>query len=183
MVHKLIPMPQAMKIPDAKAAVENCAADESQKQKRGDRRSKEWGQNRTLCIGNGSLSSQEFGVGAAVPKIQMSSYSEVTLWKMIQGLVQNSLNKGSSASQLTAAKVMDMISRLPGCAGQAADAVSGNTQVKMEDSPSLLKKFRSQNVQIFGYVYQNTTGQNHGPVWKIQSFLLSEIFTVILSQY
>ena len=31
--------------------------------------------------------------------------------------------QGSSASQLTAAKLMDIISRLQGCAGQAADAV------------------------------------------------------------
>ena len=38
--------------------------------------------------------------------------------------------QGSSASQMTAAKVMDIISRLPGCAGQAADAVSVYTQVK-----------------------------------------------------
>ena len=30
----------------------------------------------------------------------------------------------SSASQMTAARVMDIISRLPGCSGQAADAVS-----------------------------------------------------------
>ena len=45
----------------------------------------------------------------------------------------------SSASQMTAAKVMDIISRLPGCAGQAADAVSAYTQVKMEDAPKLLK--------------------------------------------
>ena len=30
--------------------------------------------------------------------------------------------QGSSASQMTAAKVMDIISRLPGCDGQAADA-------------------------------------------------------------
>ena len=43
--------------------------------------------------------------------------------------------QGSSASQMTAAKVMDIISRLPGCAGQAADAVSAHTQVKMEDAP------------------------------------------------
>ena len=43
--------------------------------------------------------------------------------------------KGSSASQMTAAKIMDIISRLPGCAGQAADAVSAYTQVKMEDAP------------------------------------------------
>ena len=47
--------------------------------------------------------------------------------------------QGSSASQMTAAKVMDVIARLPGCAGQAADAVSTYTQVKMEDAPSLLK--------------------------------------------
>ena len=30
--------------------------------------------------------------------------------------------QGSSSSQTTAAKVMDVMSRLPGCAGQAADA-------------------------------------------------------------
>ena len=32
--------------------------------------------------------------------------------------------QGSSATQMTAAKAMVVISRLPGCAGQAADAVS-----------------------------------------------------------
>ena len=32
--------------------------------------------------------------------------------------------QGSSSSQMTAAKVINIISRLPGCAGQAADAVS-----------------------------------------------------------
>ena len=42
--------------------------------------------------------------------------------------------QGSSASQMTAAEIMDIISRLPpGCDGQAADAVSAYTQVKMED--------------------------------------------------
>ena len=30
------------------------------------------------------------------------------------------------SSQMTAAKVMDIISRLPGCAGQTADAVSAS---------------------------------------------------------
>ena len=37
------------------------------------------------------------------------------------------------------AKVMDIILRLPGCEGQAADAVSAYTQVQMEDAPKLLK--------------------------------------------
>ena len=32
--------------------------------------------------------------------------------------------QGSSASQMIAAKAMDVIARLPGCDGQAADAVS-----------------------------------------------------------
>ena len=47
--------------------------------------------------------------------------------------------QGLSASQMTAPKVMDIISRLPGCAGQAADAVSAYTKVEMEDAPKLLK--------------------------------------------
>ena len=45
----------------------------------------------------------------------------------------------SSASQMTAAKVMDIISRMPRCAGQAADAVSAYTQVKLEHAQKLLK--------------------------------------------
>ena len=53
------------------------------------------------------------------------------------------------ASQMTAAKVMDVISRLPGCAGQAADAVSACTQVKMEDAPTLLKVPKSECPDIW----------------------------------
>ena len=87
--------------------------------------------------------------------------------------------QGSSASQMTAAKVMDIIAILPGCSGQAADAVSAYTQVKMEDAHKLLK-FQNRSVQTFGFVYHDTNGQNHGPVWKTQSFLLSEICMVIL---
>ena len=89
--------------------------------------------------------------------------------------------QGSSASQMTAAKVMDIISRLPGCDGQAADAVSAYTQVKMEDAPKLLK-IPNRNVQTFGFVYHDTNGLNHGPVSKTQLFLLNEICMVILWQ-
>ena len=41
---------------------------------------------------------------------------------------------------------------------------------------------RSQNVQIYGFVYHDTNGQNHGPAWTIQSFFLNEIYMVILWQ-
>ena len=57
--------------------------------------------------------------------------------------------QGSSASQMTAAQVMDVLSRLPGCAGQPADPVSAYTQVKMEDAPSLLKIPKSERPDIW----------------------------------
>ena len=57
--------------------------------------------------------------------------------------------QGSSASQMTAAKVMDIISRLPGCAGQAADAVSACTQVKMEHTTKLMKIPKSECPDIW----------------------------------
>ena len=77
LIHKLIPVPQTMKIPKAKAAVDkewektwkdtDMEADESQKQKRDDRWSK-------IChLKNARNTKAE-------------SYSEVTLWKMIQVL-------------------------------------------------------------------------------------------------
>ena len=46
--------------------------------------------------------------------------------------------QGWSASQMMAANVMDVIARLLDCAGQA-DAVSADTQVRMEDAPRMLK--------------------------------------------
>ena len=52
--------------------------------------------------------------------------------------------QGSSASQMTAAKVVDVIARLPDCDGQAADALSAYTQVKMEDAQILLKFSKSE---------------------------------------
>ena len=45
----------------------------------------------------------------------------------------------SSASQMTAAKVMDVIAKRPDCARQAAHAVLAYSQVKMKDAPKLLK--------------------------------------------
>ena len=57
--------------------------------------------------------------------------------------------QGSSASQMTAAKVMDIISRLPGCAGQAADAVSAYILSKMEEALSLFKIPKSECPDIW----------------------------------
>ena len=64
--------------------------------------------------------------------------------------------QGSSASQMTAAKVMDIISRLPGCAGQAADAVSASTQVKMEDGHKFVQ---NSKIGVSRHLDSSTTTQ------------------------
>ena len=90
--------------------------------------------------------------------------------------------QGSSTFQMTAAKVMDIISRLPGCSGQAADAVSACTQVNMEDASTLFKNSKVRVSKCPDTTTEAQNGQNHGPVWKTQLFLLIGICTVILWQ-
>ena len=58
-------------------------------------------------------------------------------------------DQGSSASQMTAAKDMDVFSWIPACAGQAADAVAAYTKVKMEDAPKLPKILSSECPDIW----------------------------------
>ena len=50
---------------------------------------------------------------------------------------------------MTAAKVMDIKSRLPACSGQADDAVSAHTQFKMEEASTLLKIPKSECPDIW----------------------------------
>ena len=60
------------------------------------------------------------------------------------------IERVSSASQMTAANIiMDIISRLLGCDGQAANAVSAYTQVKMEDAHKLLEIPKSECPDIW----------------------------------
>ena len=88
---------------------------------------------------------------------------------------------------MTAAKVMDIISRFPDCDGQAADASIRLYSSQKRKMLTNYWKFPNRNVQTFGFVYHDTDGPSHGPVsktqsWKTQSFLLSEICTVIFWQ-
>ena len=57
--------------------------------------------------------------------------------------------QGSSACQITAAKIMDVVARLSGSDGQAADAVSGFTQVEQEDAPKLFVISKSEYSDIW----------------------------------
>ena len=149
LVHKFIPMPQAMKIPAAKAAVDkeweklekisawNLTKVKSKKQVINEARTSgatvHFASLMDIChLKNAELEAKHqkykgrVVLRGDIVKDDSGSYAVFT-------------EQGSSASQMTAAKVMDIISRLPGCDGQAADAVSAYTQVKMEDAHKLLK--------------------------------------------
>ena len=54
------------------------------------------------------------------------------------------IEQGSSASQMTAVKIMDVVAKLSGCGGQAVGAASASTLVKMEDGPRLFKIPKSE---------------------------------------
>ena len=157
-VHKFIPMHQALK----NTRCEGCsgkrmgkhgkdtgmAADESQKQKRSDRWSKEWREKSSFCVIDGSSSSLKF----LDPKFQNYKARVVLRGDIVEddpGSYAVLTEQGSSASQMTAAKIMDIISRVPACAGQAADAVSAYTKVKIEDAPTLLKIPKSECPDIW----------------------------------
>ena len=63
---------------------------------------------------------------------------------------------GSSASQMTAAKIIDIISTLPGCDGQAADAVSAYTQVKNGRCSQI---FENSQIGVSRHLDSSTTTQ------------------------
>ena len=86
----------------------------------------------------------------------------------------------SSASQVTAEKVMDLRSRFQDVQNKQLRSVRWNPGHNGRCINVI--KNQNQNVQIFGNVHQNTNGQNHGPVRKTQSFLSKGICAVIFWQ-
>ena len=159
LIHKFIPMPPAMKIPAAKAAVDkeweklekisawNLTKVKSKKEVIDEARTKgakvHFASLMDIChLKNAELEAKHQKYKGRVvlcgdiAKNDSGSYAVFT-------------EQGSSASQMTAAMIMDIISRLPGCDGQAADAVSAKTQVKMEDAHKLLKIPKSECPDIW----------------------------------
>ena len=84
--------------------------------------------------------------------------------------------QSSSASQMTAAKVMDVIARLPDCDGQAADAISADTQVKLEDAPRSLKIRKSACPEIWIRLPRHKLTKSK-EILLTPLFLLRETFT------
>ena len=159
LVHKFFPMPQAMKIPAAKAVVD----------KECEKLEKISAWNLTQVKSKNQVIDEARASGTTV---HFASLMDVCHLKNAELEVKHQKYKGrvvlrgdfvkedswsyavfteqkSSPSQMTAAKIMDIIYRLPGCDGQAADAVSAYTQVKMEDAHKLLKVPKSECPDIW----------------------------------
>ena len=76
------------------------------------------------------MSSQGFEVGPTILKIQVRVVLRGDIVKDDSGSFAVLTEQGLSASLMTAANVMDVISRPPGCAGQAAGAVSARAKLR-----------------------------------------------------
>ena len=154
LVHKFIPMPQAMKIPAAKAAVDkeweklekisawNLTKVKSKKEVIDEARTSGATVHFASLMDICHLKNAELEAKHQKYKGRVVVRGDIV--KDGSGSFAVFTEQGSSASQMTAAKIMDIISRLPGCDGQAADAVSAFSQVKMEDAHKLLKIPKSE---------------------------------------
>ena len=159
LVHKVIPMPQAMKIPNGMAAVvKECEKLET---------IPAWqltkGRNKKEVIDEARNKGRNVHFASLMdlchlknselePQYQKYKGRVVLRGEIVKddsGAYAAFTEQGSSASQMTAAKVMDILSTLPGCSGQTADAVSAKTKVKKEDASSLFKIPKSECPDIW----------------------------------
>ena len=155
LVHKFLLMPQAMRILDAKEAVgkewkklETIPAWQLERVKckleaQGDKHEVRFATLMDICH------LKIAGLETRSQKYESRVVLRGDFVKDDSGAYAAFIEQGSSAFQMTVAIVMDVIARLPGCDGQAADAVSGYTQVKMEDAPKLLKIPKSECPDIW----------------------------------
>ena len=111
--------------------------EKSQEQKGGHRRGTEKQQQSSLCFIDGLVSEKELEPQFQKYKGRVVLRSDIV--KDDSGASAVFTEQSSTASQMTAAKVMDVIAPLPDCDGQATDAVSVYTQVKMEGAQKILK--------------------------------------------
>ena len=139
LVHKFIPMPQDMKIPAAKAAVDkewenwrkisawNLTEVKSKKQVIDEARTSGATVHCASLMDICHLKTAELEAKHQKYKGRVVIRGDIV--KDNSGSYAVFTEQGSSASQMTAAKIMDIISRLPVCARQAADAISAYTLV------------------------------------------------------
>ena len=108
LVLKFIPLPQVMKIRDAKAAVDKeWKKLETTPAWQLEKVHKERQKESPLCCNDGHMSSQKCGVRAEISEVERQSRAPWRHRKRQLWGLRSIYQQGSSASQMTAAKVMD----------------------------------------------------------------------------
>ena len=145
LVQKPVPVHQAMKTPDAKAADDKEWAKHigrNQKLRANERSSKRHRKKAKQFILQRSWTHVTWKNAKLDKKIQKYKGRVVTRGDVVQNDLDSYAvftGQESSASHMTAAKVLDVISGLPGCAGLASDVLSAYTHMKIEGTPELLR--------------------------------------------
>ena len=194
LVHKFIPMQQAMKIPAAKAAVDkerrtlekilawNLTKVRSKKEVIDDAKLKGGKVHFVSLMDICHLKNAELEAKHQKYKGRVVLRGDIV--QDYSGSCAVFTEQGSSASPMTAAKVMDIISRMPGCAGQAADAVPAFSQVKMEDAPKLLKIPKSESpdswIRLPRYKWPKSWSSMEDPVVPLERNLYRHPFAGLL---
>merc|ERR1711954_477641 len=147
LVHTPIQIGKAMRIPDAKKAVDDEWNAHEQK--------KTWNVNKVrpkaevIAEAEKKKVSVHFGrlmdlchLKHAELSPELQKYKGRVVFRGDQvkdetGYCAVFTEQGASASQMAAAKFLDTIARMPGMKGQAADAVKAYTQVPLNKAPSL----------------------------------------------
>ena len=161
LVHKFIPMPQAKKIPAAKAAVDGQGMGKLEK-------IPEW--NLTKVRSKKEVIDEARTTGA---KVHFAPLMDICHWKnaeletehqkykgrvvlrgdlcerRFRALMRYSLNRDHQHHKWQDRKSWKSYPDCQGCEGQAADAVSAYTQVIMEDAPNFLKIHKSECPDIW----------------------------------
>ena len=153
-------MPPAIKIPAAKAAVDKewenwrnfrCGTwQKSEVKKMWSMKQERIGRRSSFCIIDGRMPFEKCWVGGNSTKsTKVELYSAMILQKTILGLTQYSPNKDHQHLKWQQPKSWLSSPDCQVAHGQAADAVSAYTQVKIEDAHKLLKISKSECPDIW----------------------------------
>ena len=86
--------------------------------------------------------------------------------------------QGAGASQMVAAKSLDVVARMPGTAGSAADCVSAYTQVKNADMARLLKLPRNKCPVVWIRI-----PKDRWPKWWHEKGLVDPVVPLLVNLY
>ena len=125
------------------------ASYESQEQETGHREGIKRGKDSSLCNADGLLPFKNSELEHKGQKYQGRVVLRGDVVKDDSRINAAFAEQGSSASQMTAAKALDVSASAWRCAGQASDAVSAYTHLKMENAPTLLNLPKFECVEIW----------------------------------